>query len=154
MKQNKKALTAIAALLVFAVFAVGILGVLLGGAGVYRRLTKRNHDSYNSRTCVQYIATRIRQAPNAQSVKVASFGDGDALFIYDTIGTETYLTRVYCYNGWLMELFTADNNGFAPEDGEKLIPAKDLSLALTDGLVDVCLIDSNGESHQLQLKLR
>ena len=48
----------------------------------------------------------------------------------------------------------ADTDGFAPEDGEKLVPAEDLDLVFNDGLVGISLTDSNGKSQQLQLKLR
>lgn len=154
MKNDKKALSALAALLIFAVFAIGILGVLLGGANTYRRLTQRNQSAYDSRTCIQYIATRVRQASSGANVRVESFGDCDALLIYDEIAGETYLTRVYCHDGWLMELFTAAEGGFAPEDGEKLLPAQALTFALTDGLITATLTDDDGSDHQLQLQLR
>ena len=103
---NERSLSALAALLTFALFAIGILSVLLGGANVYRRLTQRDAQSYDSRTCAQYIATKLRPAPSPGAVAIAPFGDGDSLFITETIGDSTYLTRVYCHNGWLMELFT------------------------------------------------
>ena len=119
-------MTSAAALLMLAVFAVSILGVLLGGAGIYQRLTLRGHESYNSRTCIQYFATKLRQAPG--TVTVEEFGDGDALFLRERIGERDYVTRIYCYDGWLMELFTLDSSGFAPEDGEKILPLEALSI--------------------------
>ena len=141
-----------AALLVLAVFAVGILGALLGGAGIYRRLTRRDQQSFNSRTCAQYITTRVRQAPG--QVQVASFGGGDALVIPETIGGEIYLTRVYCYDGWLMELYTAEGGSFDPQDGEKLLPAQELALTLENGLLSVRLTGSGGDIQALCLHLR
>ena len=47
------------------VFAVALLAVLLGGANVYDRLTARDSESYDSRTCVQYLTTKVRQSENA-----------------------------------------------------------------------------------------
>ena len=152
MKNHNNLRYAVAALLVLAVFAVGILGTLLGGAGIYRRLTQRDQQGFNSRTCAQYIATRVRQAPG--QVKVASFGDGDALVIPETIGGKTYLTRVYCFDGWLMELFTAESGSFDPQDGEKLLPAQNLALTIEDGLLSVCLSGSSGDIQNLYLHLR
>ena len=70
MKQQKtqQSISALAALLMFGVFAVGILSVLLGGADSYRRLTQRDRVSYDERTCAQYMATKLRQAPSPESV--------------------------------------------------------------------------------------
>lgn len=152
MKHKKTLLPALAALLLLAVFATGVLGTLLGGAGIYRRLTLRDRASYDSRTCLQYIATRVRQAPS--QVRTAVFGDGDALVISETVEHETYLTRVYCHDGWLMELFAAEDGDFSPEDGEKLLPAQGIALELDNGLLKVMLTDAAGDVHSLYLNGR
>ena len=151
---NARSLSALAALLTFALFAIGILSVLLGGANVYRRLNQRDQQSYDSRTCAQYITTKLRQAPAPDAVVIAPFGDGDALLITEIIEEGTYLTRVYCYNGWLMELFTVSDGEFAPEDGEKILPLQALSLSLDGSLISVSLTDPEGLSQQLTLHIR
>ena len=152
MKHRKSLIPGLAAFLVLAVFAVGVLGTLLGGAGIYRRLTERDRASYDSRTCLQYIVTRVRQAPG--EVEIAAFGDGDALVIPDVIENKTYLTRVYCWDGWLMELFTEEDGLFSPEDGEKLLPAQGIALELDNGLLKVMLTDAAGDVHSLYLNGR
>ena len=149
MKHRKSLIPGLAAFLVLAVFAVGVLGTLLGGAGIYRRLTERDRASYDSRTCLQYIATRVRQAPG--KVEIAAFGDGDALVIPDVIENKAYLTRVYCWDGWLMELFTEEDGLFSPEDGEKLLPAQGITLEQEKGLLKVMLTDQSGTVHSLYL---
>lgn len=151
MKRHKNLLLATAALLVLAVFAVGVLGTLLGGAGIYRRLVSRDRAGFDRRTALQYITTRVRQAPG--QVSVAAFGDGDALLLRQITDDGIYLTRVYCFDGWLMELFSAETGDFSPQDGEKLLPAEALNLALTGGLLRVGLTDSSGTVHELYLQL-
>lgn len=149
---NQRSMSAVAALLVLAVFAVSILGVLLGGAGIYQRLVSRTDDAYDSRTCVQYLASKVRQAP--AEVTLASFGEGMALVIPQVYGEKEYLTRIYCYQGWLMELFCAADGNFAPEDGEKILPVEALALSIDDGLL-VAQIQTAGEKAvQLKLDLR
>lgn len=151
---KERSLTALAALLIFALFAIGILSVLLGGAGVYRRLTLRNEASYDSRTCTQYIATKLRQASSPGAVAVAAFGEGDALVIAEEIEGARFLTRVYCHNGWLMELFTVADGAFAPEDGEKILPLEALSLTQNGQLLEISLTDTRGDRRDLALYLR
>lgn len=147
-----KSLSAIAALMVFAVFAVGILSVLLGGAGVYQRLTARDQSAYQNRTGVQYVATKVRQAEAAPQVD--AFGGCDALVLSQQIGGVEYLTRVYCYDGWLRELFAAAEGNFSPEDGEKILPMDDLSLELDGGLLTVRLRNPDGTEAALTLASR
>jgi len=61
---KKRSISGLAALLLLGVFAVSILSVLLTGASAYRRLMERDRLMYDNRTCLQYVATKVRQAPN------------------------------------------------------------------------------------------
>lgn len=150
-RSKERSISSVAALLMLVVFAVSILGALLGGAQVYQRLTQRNQESYNSRTCMQYLATKLRQAPGA--VAVDQFGDGDALFLYEQIHDRAYVTRIYCHDGWLMELFTIDSDGFAPEDGEKILPLEGMAIT-ADGSLITFRAQCGGEESSLTIYLR
>ena len=153
-RKQKHEITGLIALLLFGVFAVCILSVLLTGADVYHRLTERDRDAYARRTCVQYIATKVRQAPSGDVVDVDSFDGVDALCLTEDINGTAYVTRIYCYDGWLRELFTAEDGDFLPEDGEQIIEVRDMRLALEDGLLTVALTDGAGAETALTLSLR
>lgn len=142
---------AVAALLVLAIFAVGILSVLLGGAGVYERLSRRDSRAYESRTAVQYLAAKVRQAE--QFPRVETFGGGDALVFCQQIGGREYVTRVYCHDGWLRELFTAADGQLLPEDGEKILPMQTLSARIEGELLTAALYDGE-ETHSITLASR
>ena len=89
-------LSGLVALLTFVLFAISILFVLLNGAGIYRRLTERDQRSYDNRTCVQYLATKVRQAPSPTAVSADTFEDVDSLLIYQDIEDSVFGTRIYC----------------------------------------------------------
>ena len=156
MKDNKKErkLSTIAALMLFAVFATGVLTVLLSGASVYRSLVQRDEAVFDSRTCSQYLLSKLRQVPDPGTVRVAQFGQTDALMITQTVDDESYVTRIYCHNGWLMELFSVADGEFSPEDGEKILPASKLQVSRQGGLITVVVTDKNGEAWQLRYSLR
>lgn len=154
LKTNKLHISSLLALVLFGVFAACILSVLLTGADAYRRLTLRDQVTYDRRTCAQYLATKVRQSGLPGGVSVDTFGDGDALVLSEEIGGETYLTRIYCHDGWLMELFTSAYGEFEPRDGEKVLQAQALSLRLADGLLSVCVTGGDGAQIQLSLALR
>ena len=151
---GKPSISGLAALVLLLVFAVGILTVLLGGASAYQRLTERDARSYDSRTCMQYLATKVRQAPAPDCLVLSDFGEGDSLMICETVQGAEYRTQIYCCNGWLMELFTAADAGLAPEDGEKILPAESLSLRRSGDLLQVRVVDGNGTENVLMLALR
>ena len=156
MNDNRKerSISLVAALLVLAVFAAGIMCVLLSGVSAYRRLTLRDQSDYASRTCAQYITTKLRQASAPDAVSVSAFGDADALCITENLDGEDYITRVYCHSGWLMELFCSAQGVFSPEDGEKILPLQSLSLQQKGSTVTADLTDAHGQTVSLTLMIR
>lgn len=129
-------LTGLAALGLLGAFAVCLLSVLLGGAGIYAKLVHRGADGDEQRTACRYLASRVRST-NTADLSVGTFGDSDALLLAETVDGESYLTRVYCHDGWLMELYSAEAGAFSPEDGERLVPVKALHLSLEDGFLQL-----------------
>lgn len=141
----------LAALLLFGLFAACVLAVLLTGAGAYRRLTERDRESYEQRSCTQYIATRVRQADRSGGVAVEQFGGVPALRLTDDLG---YVTRVYCWDGYLMELYTSADADLAPEDGERLLMADGFTPSIEDGLLEITVFSHGGTADTLYLSLR
>lgn len=139
------------ALLLFSVFAACLLAVLLTGAGAYRRLTQRDEHVYCRRTIVQYIATRVRQAESPSDVKLEPFGEEEALTIVDRNG---FVTRVYYYDGYLMELYTKEDSILNPQDGEKIMETGGLSMSMEDGMLRITAVDREGERDELLLSLK
>lgn len=132
-------LSTVAALLVLAVFAVGIVGVLLSGVSAYQRLTQRDQAAYDSRTASQYLTTKLRQASGSGAVSMGSFGAGDALIIGEEWEGVSFVTRIYCHNGWLMELYSLAEGTFSPEDGQKVIPMDSLQIHQQEQLLTLTL---------------
>ena len=162
------------ALLLFGIFAVCILAVLLTGANAYKRLTERDQTAFNRRVCVQYLATRVRQADGFTGVEdpegrlwnpdggltpllavgavtVEPFGDTEALVLAED---ETYCTRIYWYDGYLMELYADKAGEFLPEDGTPVMEAGGLGMDLSDGLLTLEITSPAGETDTLCLDLR
>lgn len=152
--KKERSLSTVAALLLLSVFAACVLSVLLSGGKVYRTLAQRDADAYDSRTCSQYLLSKLRQAPDANGVSILDFGGSEAIQIAQTIEGDRYVTRIYCYDGWLMELFCLADGAFSPEDGEKVLPASDLSVTQQQDLLVIGITDGNGQKLQLRHTLR
>ena len=131
-------------------FAACILAVLLTGADAYRRLTLRDRAVGDRRACVQYLATRVRQADYTGSVAVEDFGGGALVLNADS----DYPTWLYCRDGWLMELFCYVEERPGPEDGQPLMEAENLSFELEDGLLAINVTMPEGKTETLLLSLR
>ncbi len=152
--KTERSLSAVAALLLFAVFAVGILSVLFSGAKSYNKITSRDRKSYEARTTTQYVMTKLRQAEAPQSIRLGTFGDGDALKISQTAENKEYITYIYCHDGWLMELFAIADGEFSEEDGERVLKAESLTADIKNNILKITVIDSLGESVSFRYALK
>ena len=141
-------------LLLLGVFSVCILLVLLLGADNYRNLIQRDDASFDRRTAMQYIATKVRQADTAGTVTVGTFQGQDAVELRETMDGETYLTRIYCYDGSLRELYAADTDTLSPADGETVLPAQALTAKQEGRLLKLELTDETGTVFSFVLTLR
>jgi len=156
MKNEQKQLKmgSLLALMVFGVFAACLLFLLLTGADVYQKMRQRDTATYESRTAVQYMTTRVRQADRAESITAEAFDGLDALVLLEEIEGETYETKLYCYDGWLTELYAAAGSDLSPAAGEKILELKALELSLEDGLLQAKLTLPDGREEELSLQLR
>lgn len=146
MKKKFTKITDLMALLVFAAFAVCVLLVLLYGARSYRNVVRRGEESFRERTAVQYVSMRVRQA---ERVTVTEFGGCRTLAFHEQIDDAAYVTRLYCYDDYLRELFCAEQASLPPEAGEKIMPAESLQLSVEDRLLTVTV---DGQVVKLSLR--
>ena len=98
-KSKKSNLTALAPLLIFLIFTICILTVLLTGADIYKKISLRDQNSFQRRTTVQYLTTRIRQSDSEGMVFVGDFNaedkdnTGDTLFLQEEIKSSRLYVR-------------------------------------------------------------
>lgn len=153
-EQGKRNIVSLASLLLFGVFAVCILFVLLTGAKVYRNLTQRDQNAYAQRTAAQYLSTRVRQADALGQISVEEFAGVDALLLTEEIDGTLFVTRVYCYDGAIWELFSFADETFEPGDGEEILPAEGLELSLDGQVLTASIVGADGTVQNLTLYLR
>lgn len=134
MKKNASSMNQVLALLTLTVFALCVLLVLLTGASCYRGLVDRGEASYGRRTAAQYLTTRVRQA---QRVEIGDFGGSEALFLEETVEGERYTTTLYCYDGWLRELYAVPGAKLTPKAGTAVLEGETLELIREGSLLTV-----------------
>ena len=125
---QKNNMGALLALLLFAIFAVCVLSLLLISAGSYQHLTERDQASYGQRTTAQYLTTRVRQTDAAGAVSARVFDGMDTLVLTEKIDGTQYETRIYCFDGYIRELFTEAGHTCTPDMGEPILPADELRI--------------------------
>ena len=83
--------------------------------------------------------------------QVEDFGGTDALVFRED---SEYMTRVYCYEGWLMELYASQELEMKPADGERIMELSGLEMALEDGRLTLTVTGPEGGASSLVLSLR
>ena len=152
--QKHKKMDSLLVLILMGIFSICILLVLLTGADAYQRLAQRDQRSYDCRTAQQYLTTRVRQADCQGGITIEQFGGTCALAVHEQIDNEDYQTLIYCYDGYLRELFVQTDGDFSPADGEKVLQAQSLSVRWQDRLLVVELTDPSGQTQPVILSLR
>ena len=145
----------LAALMLTCVFGATLLLSLATGAGVYRRVASRVEEISQSRVNLSYITARIHAYDQAGMVETGSFGDSDAVFLYQEIDGSSYETILYVYDGNLMEMLCEKNWEMDPEFGETVSPAQ--ALAVTEperGLLRLALTESDGQVRTTDIYVR
>ena len=139
-KIKKADASSVAPLFLFTLFAISAVFVLLGGVRIYKTMLERDRASFERRTVSQYLVTRMRQSDSLGGCYIGDFDSlepqsaGDTLFYREVIEGEEYLTRIYCHEGYLCELFSSADGGFSKSDGERVIPVLSLSFKNENGL--------------------
>lgn len=141
-------------LVVFFLLSVCLLTVLLTGVRIYRNTVQQGEGYYLSRTAVQYLTTRVRQADRRGQLSVESFEGIPALVCREEIQGEGYKTLVYCHDGFLKELFCAEAGHLHPADGEKLFALQALQLQLEPPVLLAQITLPDGSCRQIRLHLR
>lgn len=156
MKNNKRQshMEGLLVLLLFGVFALCILSVLLTGAGAYKRLMERGQSAFDERTVPQYIATKVRQADTKGGILTGTLGGASVLELHENIEDSTYVTRIYCYDGYLRELFSEERIAVTPEDGEAIVEAEKAQFTLEDNRLTVVIESKKGIRTEFTLTLR
>ena len=148
--KGHRKITQLLVLLVFGVFALCVAAVLLTGGRAYQTLTQRGSQANSRRVAVRYITTRFQQAP---AVGVEDFCGLQALTSREEINGKTYITRVYCYEGTIRELFSAAGAQVTPGDGEIVLEAEKLTFSQKDSLLTAELTLLDGSSKRVLLYL-
>lgn len=151
--RKKNYLSSVLVLLVFAVFVVSVLMVLLTGADVVQKLNERDRRSYDQRTIVQYITTRVRQADEQGMVEVREIEGKSVLALGEMIEGIRYDTLVYCWDGYLCELFTESGLDMGLEFGEWILPVEDIRFT-DEGTHILVGLSAHGEEQSMILSLR
>lgn len=141
-------------LALLALFAATAFLVVSIGAKQYHSIADSMTANYETRTVSSYLEEKMNQNDVAGSVAVTSIGDFPAIALSETVNDTVYTTYLYCYDGYLREITVSDGTAVLPEDGQKIIETKALSIDMvSSNLYCFTITDTAGNTYPLYISL-
>ena len=140
-------------LALYMIFVVLALVFLTAGASVYGSITENMDESYEIRTALSYVSTKVRQSAGEVYMENK---DGSAVLSIDETASdgETYVSRIYFKDGALWELYALKDADYTLEDGDRLLDVKDLTLEMENGVVTASCETEGGKTSSISLLVR
>ena len=134
----------------------GFSAMMLGsvGASVYKNIAERNLDSFELRTSLYYVKTKINQYDEVGKIAIKEKNGLKMLVLSEEVEGEIFDTLVYFYKGKLYEITGARGMKFKPEDGFSILSVDSFEISEKDGLVKLVTTDDDGSTETLYVKLR
>ena len=140
--------------LLLGVFAVFSTLLVLFGAQAYRATTARTATHGDERTIYAYMLNSLRGDDEMGMVRPRTEDGIDMVAVSYDFDGDLYEKRIYCYDGYLRELFTSAENEFDPAGGEKVCEAQSLKAQMDGSLLTVEITDANGKTHTVDTAMR
>jgi hypothetical protein len=124
-------------LILVCIFVLCMFLTLAAGALIYEDISGVMEEQYTVRTAVSYLATRARQGNAAGEISTGNFDGESALVLTENGDDGTYVTYIYCWNGYIRELYCPEGEELLVTDGETVIAADDVNFTVDDGLLKI-----------------
>ena len=140
-------------MILFTLFVGCAFFITLFEADSYQKIVEQNNAQNSEILPLSYLNMKLKQATNADSVKIVNDPELDYLMITEEINATTYYTYIYVYENELCELFTnssiLDVNG-----GTRLMKVNDLKMQYQAGSYEFIVTDEFSQSKTLDVVMR
>ena len=106
------------AMALFALLLACILALVVLGGGLYGSLAGAQRQNGQVRASLTYLSTRVRAADCAGAVRLEDGPEGPALILAEPETGSGYETRIYLYEGRLLEDYAPAGSALAPQDAQ------------------------------------
>ncbi|CAK7040639.1 MAG: hypothetical protein PEGG_01710 [Paraeggerthella hongkongensis] len=123
--------------ILFAVLSLFLLISLLVGTNAYKSINAVRTASDETRLGLSLIGNSIRANDATDAVGVAEGPEGSALVLTERLESGVYETRLYAYQGSIVEEYARADAAFTPEKAREIVKSKRFDFAYENGLLTV-----------------
>ncbi len=147
-KEKKSSLDSIFVLTIFTLFICCLLFVVLTFAGIYKSTGARIEKRFNEGTAVSLITRKLQSYDTVGAIEVKAIDGMSVLCLYESIGSDDFVTYIYCHDGNLCELFTMSDAPFDVTAGNVLFPCGFFHIDLSGNKVSYQAGENGEVTHQ------
>lgn len=153
--KNRTALVhLVSVLLIICIFAVSAMVLVNVGAIIYKNIAENNLETFQVRTSLSYVKTKINQYDSVESIKVEEKDGRKQLVLSEYVDDVAYDTIVYFHNGKLLEILHEQGTDFKPEDGFTILSVDKFDISEEGGVIKLEATNKAGESETMFVKIR
>ena len=135
-------------------FAVMSTLMVLLGAQMYHHTVEYADANNGERVLSAYVRSMVRAYDSADAISIEEYDGVTALSLRERFEDETYVMRLYLYEGSLYEQYTEDDYEFDPALGDAVCGAGSFVPALENGVLTIEMTDDAGEPCSVRVALR
>ena len=106
------------AMLLFGLLLACVLGLVQLGSGLYKALAQGQQSNDAARSSLSYLSTRVRSGDRLGALRLGEGPEGVALILTESAEEGGYETRIYLYQGNLMEDYAPAGSPLAPSEAQ------------------------------------
>ena len=134
-RQERRGDAQLMSVALMAVFFVALMGSLAAGATMYRSAVEAQEEANDLHLQSGLITNVVRYNDVATALREADGPEGPALVLSRTLASGTYETRIYHYQGQVLQEFAAAGRPFDPKGATPLMRTEEFSFEVHDGLL-------------------
>lgn len=136
-------------------FALLSLALVVIGTQAYQNVVHISDSNNQAQSVLSYVANKVRFGDTAGAASVDRIDGVPVLILEQAFDDELFETRIYFFEGGLMEQFVPAEDEFFPEDGELLVHLSACAITQeADNLIKITLTLDNGETCAMHIALR
>ncbi|WP_303202002.1 DUF4860 domain-containing protein [Raoultibacter timonensis] len=121
----------------FALIVLSLLSALIIGMEVYKSIAADRAAADDTRLGLSLIANSIHAADSADSVGMGAGPEGDSLVLIERDGDSAYETRIYLFEGRIVEEYATAEAPYTPEKATAIVDSQTFAFDYGNGLLTV-----------------
>lgn len=121
----------------FAFIVLFLLITLMVGMRVYSSVNDDRESTDEARLALSLIANNVRMNDTAAAVGVGKGPEGASLVLTEALESGTYETRIYSYQGKIVEEYSIASNAYTPEKAREVVASERFEFEYAQGLLTI-----------------